>query len=226
MMVKRFEQIKNWADGRLNLVILVFVIFYSVGVAGFIYPRTSAFFAELTPLILIMSFIAVIIYHDGKGTLLHILVLTGVFLFSFVAEAIGVNTGIIFGSYNYGDSLGFRIFDTPLLIGLNWVFLVYSSASIIRLTKLSGKNLVIAPSLIMVVYDLILEQVAGVMGMWTWTGGSIPIKNYITWFVLAVVFHWLVKHFRVPTSNKIAPAIFTIQFLFFVVILLLKGVVS
>ncbi len=226
MMINSFEQIKNWSDGRQNLVILLFVIFYSVGVAGFIYPPTSALFAGLTPVILIMSFIAVIIYHEGRTTLKHLVVLSGIFLASFVAEAIGVNTGIIFGSYEYGDSLGLKIFDTPILIGLNWVFLVYSSSSIIHRTKLGGIILILSASLIMVLYDLILEQVAGNMGMWTWTEGYIPLKNYLTWFVLAFLFHWVLKYFVVPTSNKVAPAIFTIQFVFFLMIFLLKGVVS
>ncbi|HAX96467.1 MAG TPA: hypothetical protein DCY35_08110 [Prolixibacteraceae bacterium] len=224
-MTNWLSQIKYLAKGRHRRVILVFIIFYLVGVAGFIYPGTSAVFAGLTPVILIMSFVAVIVYHGESFTLKHFMVLLGIFLISFVSEAIGVNTGLIFGSYQYGESLGLKFFGTPVLIGMNWVFLIYSSASLINMTRVTGSIFVFLASSLMVFYDLILEQVAGEMGMWSWTDGFIPLKNYITWFILAVVFHWMLKYYAVPTINKVAPAIFTIQFMFFLMIFLLKGVV-
>ena len=53
-----------------------------------------------------------------------------IFLLGFVVEVVGVQTGLIFGSYSYGATLGVKLFDTPLLIGLNWIFVSYSSYSI------------------------------------------------------------------------------------------------
>ena len=35
-------------------------------------------------------------------------------LIGFVIEVIGVKTGYVFGSYSYGDSLGFKILEVPV----------------------------------------------------------------------------------------------------------------
>ena len=225
-MENSLKQVSIWFHGKHRQIILLFVILYSVGAVGFIIPQTSSIFAKLTPVILIMSFLAILVYHESKLSWAHLGVIFAIFLVSYVAEAIGVNTGLIFGTYQYGESLGLKVFETPLLIGMNWVFLVYSSSSLMDLTRIRGSLLIFSASLVMVSYDLILEQVAGDMGMWYWADGIIPLKNYLTWFVLAILFHWAIKRFAVPTRNKVAPAILLIQSLFFLMIFLLKGFVS
>ena len=45
----------------------------------------------------------------------------------------------------------------------------------------------------MVLYDVIMEQVAPVMDMWKFDDGVPPLRNYISWFLLAVIFHSLVR---------------------------------
>lgn len=37
-------------------------------------------------------------------------------------EAIGVTTGVVFESYAYGDPFGIKIFETHIMIGVNWFF--------------------------------------------------------------------------------------------------------
>ena len=46
-----------------------------------------------------------------------------IFLIGMFSEFIGVNYGVIFGEYIYGNNLGFKLFGVPFLIGLNWVIL-------------------------------------------------------------------------------------------------------
>jgi putative membrane protein len=78
-------------------------------------------------------------------------------------------------------------------------------------------KLFFAPFL-MVVYDLILEQAAPLLGMWSWAEGKIPIQNYISWYLLAFLFHLLLQKTKISFSNKLATPVFMIQFLFFVVL--------
>jgi len=49
----------------------------------------------------------------------------------------------------------------------------------------------------MVVYDLVLEleQCAPGLGMWYWSGDNVPVKNYLTWFILALLFHLIVPYY-------------------------------
>ena len=55
-----------------------------------------------------------------------------IFLIGFSVEAVGVATGVLFGNYEYGAPFGFKIFETPLMIGVNWLFLALSTYGIVQ----------------------------------------------------------------------------------------------
>ena len=58
----------------------------------------------------------------------------------FFIEVIGVKTGFIFGSYYYGAAMGIKILAVPLLIGLNWSILVYSTSLVVQYMKVANIN--------------------------------------------------------------------------------------
>lgn len=194
------------------------IIFYLVGIAGFINPSTRQFFSRLTPLALMLSAGFLIWFHRPKFTLKMGEIFAFIFIFSFLVEAIGVKTGLIFGEYIYGNGLGIKLIETPLMIGLNWLMLVYCT-KIIAESIFASKTLSLffAP-LLMVIYDLVLEQAAPLLGMWSWAGGKIPLQNYISWFLLAFLFHLLLQKTRIKFSNQLAAPVFVIQFMFFVIL--------
>jgi bisanhydrobacterioruberin hydratase len=195
-------------------------IFYLVGIAGFIYAPTREFFSRLTPLALLLSAGFLVWFHQPKFQLKMLLAFGFIFIFSFLVEAIGVKTGVIFGEYIYGKGLGIKVLETPLLIGLNWLMLVYCTKIIAE--QISGDStiqLFFAPFL-MVIYDLILEQAAPLLNMWSWAGGKIPVQNYISWYLLAFLFHLLLQKTKTQFSNKLAGPVFVIQFLFFVILVM------
>jgi putative membrane protein len=144
-----------------------------------------------------------------------------IFLSSIIVEIVGVKTGLVFGSYHYGNALGPKILGTPLIIGLNWLFLTYAAASISE--KISSKTSIqiLTTPTIMLVYDLVLEQLAPKMDMWHWENSFIPVQNYIAWWVLGFLFASLLKTFKVNTKNPVAPVLITVQFLFFLILFLL-----
>lgn len=195
-------------------------IFYLVGIAGFINPSTRDFFSKLTPLALLLSAGFLIWFQQTKFTIKMLLVFGFIFIFSFLVEAIGVKTGLIFGEYIYGKGLGIKLFETPLMIGLNWLMLVYCTKIIAE--KISGGStikLFFAPFL-MVVYDFVLEQAAPLLNMWSWEDGKIPAQNYIAWYLLAFLFHLVLEKTKIQFSNKLAIPVFVIQFLFFVILVM------
>ena len=141
-----------------------------------------------------------------------------VFLVAFVVELIGVKTGTIFGQYYYGDSLGIKLMETPLIIGLNWLMLVYITSSITwKLVRQPFVQITIA-ALLMVVYDFVLEHVAPRLDMWDWNNDLIPVKNYLAWFILAFIFHVLFRAFKLKTKNSLAIFMFLCQTLFFLIL--------
>lgn len=200
--------------------ILLFVVFYSVGVAGIGIPQTHSFFIALVPFALLMSFIAILLFHQSLNSANTRLVFFVIFILSYFIEVVGVNTQLIFGNYSYGNGLGVRALSAPLLIGINWVMLVYCSASIMERFRLPVVAQVLFASVLMVLYDIVLEQVAPFLDMWYWNSNTVPIQNYLAWFSFALFFHGLVKWKKVKTANPLAPAIIICQFLFFVAILI------
>ncbi len=200
-----------------NLVPIV-AIYFSVGVAGMILPATRELFKDLTPLSLLMSFALVLLHHERFDTRFWLVSLF-VFAAGVAVEAVGTATGLIFGEYSYGGTLGPKIFDTPLIIGINWLMLVYCSLYITGRFIEHSYFRVIAASALMVIYDFALEPAAIYLDMWNWGGGPVPLQNYIAWFVIAFVFNWVGERFRLtPPENKLAAPLFFIQLLFFILL--------
>jgi len=200
--------------------IILFVIFYTVGVAGIGIPLTQRFFIILIPYALLLSFIAILLFHKSLHSGNTRFVFFTIILVSYIVEVIGVNSQIVFGKYIYGSGLGLKVFGTPLMIGINWAMLVYCSSSIMERFRLPIVMQVILASVLMVIYDIVLEQVAPFLDMWYWNGDSVPLQNYSVWFLLALIFHGLVKWKKVRTENPLASAIFICQLLFFAAILI------
>ncbi|MDF1560771.1 MAG: carotenoid biosynthesis protein [Bacteroidales bacterium] len=103
---------------------------YGVGLAGMLLPFSRELFITITPLNLL--FAALFLFY-GRWPARRVL-FTGlaVFAASFLVEAVGVNTGKIFGSYSYGSALGPKLWNTPVIIGLNWFVLIYCTNVISR----------------------------------------------------------------------------------------------
>ena len=205
---------------KSTYAIYFLILFYVVGVIGFILPQTHALFSTLTPFALLLSAGFLAFFHTPGYNVKTLVVFLTIFVVSFFAEVIGVYTGVLFGEYIYGGGLGLKILDTPLMIGLNWLMLVYSTKVIAdKITPHPFSRLFAGP-LLMVGYDLILEQAAPLLGMWDWAGGTVPVRNYIAWFLLAFLFHFIMRKAKVEFKNPLATAVFSIQFLFFVILVL------
>jgi bisanhydrobacterioruberin hydratase len=197
-----------------------FIIFYAVGVLGIVIPFTRSIFIYLTPVALLISFVYILFYHkEGFDTKKKILFIS-IFLVSYFIEVIGVKTGLIFGNYSYGKGLGLKFLETPLVIGINWLLLVYSTAAITEKFPLHIIVKILLSAFLMVIYDIIMEQVAPDLQMWDFEGGLVPVRNYLTWFILAFLFHSIIKLAGIKITNKLAALIFYCQLSFFGILFL------
>lgn len=203
---------------HLKTIKALIIVFYLVGVVGMLLPQTFPFFLNLIPLALGLSFVTLACFHEGKVTRNTYLAFSIIYLFSFLIEAIGVTTGLIFGHYTYDQSLGLKVFRTPIIIGVNWLFLVYTTASMVDHFNISKWAKIILASSGMVGYDLLMEQIAPTLNMWHWKDDIVPIQNYLAWFVFAVLFHFLLKTMKIKTSNALSLMLFVCQFLFFLML--------
>lgn len=195
-------------------------IVYAVGITGFLLPDFRGQIMQATPFNLLFCLLILIAAHKGRTNLLLLWALfTGVG--GYFVEVAGVKTGVLFGEYEYGEALGFKLFDVPLMMMVNWLSLTYMSAILVSGLKSVWIKSILG-AIIMVGYDIFLEPVAIFFDMWTWQGGEIPIQNYLAWAAFGFVFQVLFHIIPIKSENKLVPWVFGLQLLFFTVVLMFQ----
>lgn len=201
-----------------TLAIAVLLILYAVGIIGILLPIHKDFIL-LTPVNLLVSLALMLWVHPEWNR--HSLSFLFIAYFAgFGAELFGVQTGILFGEYVYGRVLGPKLWGTPLMIGVNWVMLAYSAGVIANHLIVRGHWLLrgLAAALLMVGLDVLIEPVAMHYGFWSWESESVPLRNYLGWFLVAFPLQCLFAFWLVELRNKVAIALFILQILFFLVL--------
>jgi len=171
-------------------------------------------FLSLTPLNLVLTAALLFTFHQEWNKAFYIFFFASFFI-GFGVEVLGVKTGVIFGEYYYGEVLGFKIAEVPILIGLNWLVLAYS-ASIIG-TKII-QNIVLRTffgAFMMTALDWLIEPVAIQLGFWTWLSEDIPVLNFIAWFVISFFICLLFQFLQFKKQNRMAFWVLGVQALFF-----------
>lgn len=192
---------------------IAIVLWYLVGIAGFMIRSLQPVFQQLTPFGMVMAATLLMFFHEPKN-LKSGLVFLGIILFGFVIELIGVNTQAVFGFYIYGDSLGLKFWNTPIIIGLNWLVLVYCITSLAKPIRDTWYFPLIGAAT-MVAFDWLMEPVAIANDMWYWAFVDIPHKNYIDWFLVSGFLFLIIRILKVEINNRIAGLLLMMQVIFF-----------
>jgi putative membrane protein len=209
----------------------VLAILYLVGLLGIanLLPIPRGYFVALSPLHLIICFILVGISHlISQRAFMHpylVIWAWAIATAGFLIEIIGVSTTYPFGDYYYGETLGFKLFDVPVLIGINWLMLSYSTRCL--LDQFFTLNWIIKSllgGLIMVCLDVFIEPIAQDLGYWTWAQPDdslivAPYQNYLSWFIISILFIGA-SYQLLPNkiNNYVAIINLLLQFLFFILL--------
>ena len=110
-----------------------------------------------------------------------------VYLITFFSEWIGVNYGWLFGSYQYGDSLGFKIDGVPIIMGANWLLLALVCRDVVEKIITNHWLIIILSALLMVLIDTLIEPLSNRLDFWSWKNNIIPFSNYKDWFLIALL---------------------------------------
>lgn len=195
----------------------IFIRFYLVGLLLYMIPYTRTLFVSITSLSLFLV-IAVILAFHKNWNLKTIIWFAFIVLSSFLLEMYGVESGELFGNYRYEKGLAPMINRTPLIIGFNWLFLVYASNNIVSRFGSKAWIHILSGSLLMILYDFILEWVAPYMKMWHFESGYPPFQNFLVWFIAALFYHTGFEALKIKSDNQPARFLFGLQILFFVLI--------
>lgn len=202
---------------RTSAIIGFFVLlFHAVGLAGFLNPAWRELFIALVPFHLLLMFALMLISQQNYNRQFFVFVLL-MYLAGFGIEFLGVHTGLIFGEYQYGATLGVKLAEIPLLIGLNWVLLVYSVGTSMHYLGLKNSlNGAILGAVVLVLLDLLIEPVAIRFDYWSWENGTIPLQNYLAWFVFSLAAILFFNRFKFDKTNPVAIVLLAAQFMFFI----------
>lgn len=213
-----YQKLQQHILSHTRIIRILLCIFFAVGTFGFIYPPTSSLLISLIPYVLVGNFLMVILFDKSIISSKQYLVFAVIFFVGLGIEILGVSTKIIFGNYTYGNGLGIKICNTPLLIGMNWLFLIYTTRQLFQHVRMHEIFKIIAASASMIVYDYFLEHSAHKMDMWYWEQNIIPLQNYISWFIVSFALHSLVSYSKIVIKNSIANTILIIQSVFFIIL--------
>ncbi|MDX1446496.1 carotenoid biosynthesis protein [Lishizhenia sp.] len=207
------QQLQRYKTGILLGILL---IFHTVGLIG-LQSEMRQDFLKLSFLNLSLAFVVLLLGRKNHSRKFYIYAFT-IVLTGMVAEWIGVHTGHLFGNYSYGENLGVKIWDVPLIIGINWLVLTMGSTSILAFTNWPILLKAIASAALMTALDLLIEPVAIANEYWMWEG-DIPSFNYLSWFFISLVLHFGYFTLGLAEKNKVAVGLFCILSLFFLCLL-------
>jgi len=212
-----------------KITFIVIILMYLAGTIGLLIPATQPYFKIASSLNLWVSLILLLLFYQNFN---KSFIFTTIFIFlaGFFIEVVGVHTGIIFGKYWYGQTLGTQLFDVPLVIGANWLLLIYCSATSVQniFSGIKNKSFftstfiqsVIAAGLL-VLLDILIEPVAIRLDFWHWQSVQIPTQNFQAWFLIALTFNYIFLKAKFLKTNSLAYLLLFLQFFFFISITIL-----
>ncbi|WP_300666505.1 carotenoid biosynthesis protein [Fluviicola sp.] len=201
---------------RQNILLLILIVFYSVGVIG-LHTSFRASFLNLTPFNLLLSFGCLYLSFKDLSLKKHVDFFL-IALAGYTIEWIGIHTSYLFGTYHYGSVLGFKLDEVPLIIGLNWVLLTFSASAIVTKWKIPLLLKAIVAGALMTALDWLMEPVAVKSGFWWWENDRIPVYNYVCWMIFSILFSYWVLNRKTVETNKVSLGLFGIIVLFFAIL--------
>lgn len=204
------------AFNKTHIAIFTIWLFHVSALIGILLFDQTSWFISKTPLNLFLCFLLLAwVFPLRKQK--EILLFGALFLAGMLAEIIGVQTGVLFGDYTYGDNLGPKFYGVPLTIGTNWAVLTFITGCIANTWTGSPSFRVIAGVALMLFLDLLLEGIAPPFDFWEFSGGVAPIFNYICWGLLALLMQIAYNYLKIKGNYRFSLHLFLAQALFFLV---------
>ena len=201
-------------DFNKKVSIIIIWLFHLSGLLGLLYIDKNLF-ASLTPLNLFIS-TTLLFVNQTNATRMKFFIVFTIFFVGMIAEILGVQYGLIFGNYEYGNNLGLKLLGVPILIGFNWVVLTIICGSISsKIFKKSKVLSIILGITLMLLIDITLEPIAPVLDYWEFSGSKAPLQNYIGWGITSLITQTLYQYFYKTKEFIFSINLFIAQFLFF-----------
>ena len=193
------------------------ILVYVSGSIGFVVNPT--FFSPFTPYTLLFTCFVFLI-HQPISDKKYISAFFSIAVLGYIIELIGIKTGLLFGNYSYGNGLGFKLFDVPLIISINWAMLI--CAGIVTVSKFFRNKFVVisVTALVVTFIDLIIEQVAQKLDFWQFEGGLAGLHNYLGWIGVVLFTSYIFYPAIIKGNSKVSSIVLILQIIFFTSLLI------
>lgn len=203
-------------ENKVKIAIFLMFFLNIIGSFGLFFDEIESVILLLTPINLLILLV-LFYWANGYRKISFIFTITVIFLFGFLVELIGVHYKFIFGDYSYGNALGLKIFQTPLIIGVNWINLSLACFGISSFFVSHNFLVALIASTLMVLTDFIIEPLSGLLDFWYWSGNQIPLQNYIGWFLVSLLIQLFLVRSKVELKIQLCFALLISQIIFFLI---------
>jgi bisanhydrobacterioruberin hydratase len=188
------------------------ILVYVSGSIGFV--MNPAFFSPFTPYTLLFTCFVFLIHIPVADKKFLLAFFTIAFL-GYIIEVIGVKTGLIFGKYSYGDGLGIKLLEVPLIISINWAMLICAGIRIVSSIFANKITVLVVAALLVTLIDLLIEQVAPKLDFWQFESGLPGIHNYLGWIGVAFFISYFFYPILIKSNRTVSLIILILQIIFF-----------
>lgn len=140
----------------------------------------------------------------------------------FAVEALGVATGVPFGSYDYSGELGPKLAGVPLIIPLAWTWMAWPAwLTAVRLVRPAGGGTgwpgparhaarIGLAAVGLAAWDLFLDPQMVAEGYWIWRDATpalpglpgVPVSNYLGWLLFALLVAAVLRPLAGPAVDR------------------------
>lgn len=188
------------------------ILVYVSGSIGFVV--NPAFFSPFTPYTLLLTCLVFLI-NSPLADKKFLSAFFSIAFLGFIIEVIGVKTGLIFGKYTYGEGLGFKLLEVPLIISINWAILICAGIRIVNGIFANKITTLLVAALVVTLIDLLIEQVAPKLDFWQFEGALPGLHNYIGWIGVAFFTSYYFYPTIIKGNRNVSLIILILQIIFF-----------
>jgi uncharacterized membrane protein len=200
---------------RVGIGVVVWVLAGTTVLSQIAYPLlTDTLRTEVTVASVLMFCAASVAdatrVHGPRGAATLLVVAGGGGL---LVEAVGVRTGVPFGTYSYTGDLGPDLFGVPVVVPLAWTMMAWP-ALVVGRTLARRAPVALVGGVALAAWDLFLDPQMVDARHWTWTHPQpalplvpgVPLTNYAGWLLVAVVMIGVLDRLLAPHIRPSGPA--------------------
>ena len=194
---------------------------YGVAVlAQIAYPLTSGGARDTltVAIVLVVAGAALLHAYLSRGALALAVLSAVTVVGGFAVEVVGVHTGVPFGRYEYGDTLGAKLLGVPLVIAFAWPMLAWPAAVAARRLCRTFPVRVVVGAWALAAWDVFLDPQMVAAGHWTWADptphlpgvSNVPLSDFGGWLLVSLAISYALQSvlLRLPDADDRWPLAF------------------